>query len=166
MKFKNISIEKRLNVTKKLFSFFETFVDCGYVAVDFYDSSIIYDFENDNVTFCDIDLFRKSPSINEIGKKYFGTKRLKAPEENELGATIDELTSEFTLGAIIFDIFSDIKNINKRYEKGMFISNDIEEFELSNKVYDVLIKATSYERNGRYKSIKEFHKEFINALED
>lgn len=166
MKFKNISIEKRLNVTKKLFSFFETFVDCGYVAVDFYDSSIIYDFENDNVTFCDIDLFRKSPSINEIGKKYFGTKRLKAPEENELGATIDELTSEFTLGAIIFDIFSDIKNINKRYEKGMFISNDIEEFELSNKVYDVLIKATSYERTGRYKSIKEFHKEFINALED
>ena len=76
------------------------------------------------------------------------------------------MTSEFTLGAIIFDIFSDIKNINKRYEKGMFISNDIEEFELSNKVYDVLIKATSYERNGRYKSIKEFHKEFINALED
>ena len=45
-------------------------------------------------------------------------------------------------------------------------SNDIEEFELSNKVYDVLIKATSYEKNGRYKSIKEFHKEFINALED
>lgn len=48
----------------------------------------------------------------------------------------------------------------------MFIPNDIEEFELSNKVYDVLIKAISYERNERYKSIKEFHKEFIKALED
>ncbi len=44
MKFKSLSIEKRLNVAEKLFSFFETFIDCGYVAVDFYDSSIMYDF--------------------------------------------------------------------------------------------------------------------------
>ena len=164
MKFKNLSIEKRLNVVEKLFSFFETFIDCGYVAVDFYDSSIMYDFENNEVTFCDIDLFRKLPTKNDLGNDYFGTKRLKAPEENELGAIIDELTSEFTLGAIIFDMFSNVENIDDRYEKGIFIPNDIETFELSNEVYDVLIKATSYERTNRYKSIKEFYKFFINAL--
>lgn len=164
MKFKSLSIEKRLNVAEKLFSFFETFIDCGYVAVDFYDSSIMYDFENDEVTFCDIDLFRKVPTINDLGKEYFGTKRLKAPEENELGAAIDELTSEFTLGAIIFDMFSNLENIDDRYEKGMFIPNDIETFELSKDVYDILIKATSYERANRYNSIKEFHNEFINAM--
>lgn len=164
MKFKNLSIEKRLNVVEKLFSFFETFIDCGYVSVDFYDSSIIYDFKNDVVTFCDIDLFRRLPSINDLGKDYFGTKRLKAPEENELGATIDELTSEFTLGAIIFDMFSNVENIDERYKKGMFIPNDIETFELSNKLYDILIKATSYDKNNRYSSIKEFHKEFKNAV--
>ena len=164
MKFKSLSIEKRLNVAEKLFSFFETFIDCGYVAVDFYDSSIMYDFENDEVTFCDIDLFRKVPTINDLGKEYFGTKRLKAPEENELGATIDELTSEFTLGAIIFDMFSNLENIDDRYEKGMFIPNDIETFELSKDVYDILIKATSHERTNRYKSIKEFHNDFINAM--
>ena len=104
------------------------------------------------------------PSINDLGKDYFGTKRLKAPEENELGAIIDELTSEFTLGAIIFDMFSTVENIDDRYEKGMFIPNDIETFELSKDVYDILIKATSYERTNRYKSIKEFHNEFINAM--
>lgn len=166
MKFKSLSIKKRLNVVEKLFSFFETFIDSGYVAVDFYDSSIMYDFENDEVTFCDIDLFRKLPTKNDLGKDYFGTKRLKAPEENELGATIDELTSEFTLGAIIFDMFSNIKNIYERYEKGMFISNDFETFELSKDVYDVLIKATNYDRNNRYNSIKEFHKVFINAVKE
>lgn len=164
MKFKSLSIEKRLNVVEKLFSFFETFIDSGYVAVDFYDSSIMYDFENDEVTFCDIDLFRKLPTKNDLGKDYFGTKRLKSPEENELGATIDELTSEFTLGAIIFDMFSNLENIDDRYEKGMFIPNDIETFELSKAVYDILIKATSHERTNRYKSIKEFHNEFINAM--
>ena len=166
MKFKYLSIEKRLNVVEKLFSFFETFIDCGYVAVDFYDSSIMYNFESDKVTFCDIDLFRKLPTTNDLGKDYFGTKRLKAPEENELGATIDELTSEFTLGAIIFDMFSNVDNIAERYEKGMFIPNDIETFELSNEVYDILIKATSYERANRYNSIKLFHKVFINAVKE
>lgn len=160
-KFKRLSIDKRINVVEKLFSFFETFIESGYVAVDFYDSSIIYDFESDLVTFCDIDLFRKIPSINDLGEDYFGTKRLKAPEENELGATIDELTSEFTLGAIIFDMFSDVKNIEERYEKGIFVPNNIENFELLKNVYNVLIKATSYNRNNRYKSIKEFHNAFI-----
>ncbi len=163
-KFKKLSIEKRLFVVEKLFSFFETFIEVGYVAVDFYDSSIMYDFKNDLVTFCDIDLFRKIPTVNDLGKDYFGTKRLKAPEENELGATIDELTSEFTLGAIIFDMFSDAKNVEERYEKGIFIPNNIENFELLKNVYDVLIKATSYNRNSRYKSIKEFHNDFIMEL--
>ena len=65
-KFKRLSIDKRINVVLKLFSFFETFIENGYVAVDFYDSSIMYDFENDLVTFCDIDLFRKIPTMNDI----------------------------------------------------------------------------------------------------
>ena len=111
-------------------------------------------------------MFRKLPTKNDLGKDYFGTKRLKAPEENELGATIDELTNEFTLGAIIFDMFSNVENIDDRYEKGMFIPNDIETFELSKKVYDILIKAVSYDRNNRYNSIKEFHNIFINAVKE
>ena len=165
-KFKKLEISKRLDVVYKLFSFFETFINAGYVAVDFYDSSIIYNFEKDEATFCDIDLFRKIPTKNDLGKDYYGTKRLKAPEENELGATIDELTNEFTLGAIIFDIFSNVSNNDKRYEIGMFIPNDLEEFELNDKTYNVLLKATNYYRNNRYTSIKEFEAEFRKSLEE
>lgn len=165
-KFKKLEISKRLDVVYKLFSFFETFINAGYVAVDFYDSSIIYNFEKDEATFCDIDLFRKLPTKNDLGKDYYGTKRLKAPEENELGATIDELTNEFTLGAIIFDIFSNVSNNDKRYEIGMFIPNDLEEFELNDKTYNVLLKATNYERNNRYTSINEFEAEFRKSLEE
>ena len=165
-KFKKLEISKRLDVVYKLFSFFETFINAGYVAVDFYDSSIIYNFEKDEATFCDIDLFRKLPTKNDLGKDYYGTKRLKAPEENELGATIDELTNEFTLGAIIFDIFSNVSNNDKRYEIGMFIPNDLEEFELNTKTYNVLLKATNYDRNNRYTSINEFEIEFRKSLEE
>ena len=135
-----------------------------YVAVDLYDSSIIYNFKNDTVTFCDIDLFRKMPTTNDLGKDYFGTKRLKAPEENTLGAKIDELTNEFTLGAIIFDMLSNVNNTDKRYNLGMFIPNDIKDFELSKEVYNVLIKATNYDRDERYKTIKDFHKYFNEAI--
>lgn len=165
-KFKKLEISKRLDVVYKLFSFFETFINAGYVAVDFYDSSIIYNFEKDEATFCDIDLFRKLPTKNDLGKDYYGTKRLKAPEENELGATIDELTNEFTLGAIIFDIFSNVSNNDKRYEIGMFIPNDLEEFELNTKTYNVLLNATNYDRNNRYTSINEFEVEFRKSLEE
>lgn len=165
-KFKKLEISKRLDVVYKLFSFFETFINAGYVAVDFYDSSIIYNFEKDEATFCDIDLLRKLPTKNDLGKDYYGTKRLKAPEENELGATIDELTNEFTLGAIIFDIFSNVSNNDKRYEIGMFIPNDLEEFELNTKTYNVLLKATNYDRNNRYTSINEFEVEFRKSLEE
>lgn len=164
MKFKSLPVEKRLKVADKLFSFFESFIDAGYVAVDFYDSSIIYDFENDDVTFCDIDLFRKMPTVNDLGKDYFGTKRLKAPEENELGATIDEQTSLFTLGAIIFDMFSNISNTEERYKKGCFIPNKFDEFELNNNIYNVLLKATAYDKNDRYKTVKEFREDFYKNI--
>ena len=157
MKFKKLSIEKRLKVVEKLFTFFENVVANGYVAVDFYDSSIMYDFNTDKVTFCDIDLFRKLPTYNDLGENYYCTKRLKAPEENSLNAPIDEKTNIFTLGAIIFDIFSDVKNIEKRYELGMFIQNEKESFELSDELYNILIKATNYSRESRYNTIKEFH---------
>ena len=165
-KFEKLDISKRLDVSYKLFSFFETVINTGYVAVDFYDSSIIYDFETDKTTFCDIDLFRKLPFLNDLGKDYYGTKRLKAPEENELGATIDELTNEFTLGAIIFDMFSKVNNNDKRYEIGMFIPNGLEEFELNTKTYNVLLKATDYDRNNRYSSINEFESEFRKSIEE
>jgi serine/threonine-protein kinase len=164
MKFKALPVEKKLNVVYKLFSFFESFIDAGYVAVDFYDSSIIYDFEKDDVTFCDIDLFRKMPTVNDLGTGYFGTKRLKAPEENEFGAEIDEQTSLFTLGAIIFDIFSNPSNIQERYAKGCFIPNKLEEFVLNNDVYNVLLKATAYDRKDRYKTIKEFEEDFCKNI--
>ena len=164
-RFKKLPVGKRLAVIEKLFAFFEDVIDSGYVAVDFYDSSIIYDFRNDSVTFCDIDFFRKAPAVNDAGPDYFGTKRLKAPEENELGAVIDERTNEFTLGAIIFDMLSEVRNNADRYAAGMFIPNRPEDFELSEGLYAVLAKATRYDRNERYRTIREFHEAFNAALE-
>ena len=163
-KFNNLKTSKKLEVIKKLFSFFKTVINSGYVAQDFYDSSIMYYFESNEVYFCDIDLFRKMPTKNNLGKDYPGTKRLKAPEENELGEIIDEKTSEFTLGAIIFDMLSRVSNNTIRYERGMFVPESYENFELNENTYNVLLKATNYIKQNRYATIAEFEKAFLNSL--
>jgi len=88
-----------------LFSFLQSVNEKGYVAVDFYDGSIMYDFEKGVTMICDIDFFRKEPVVNYLGEHWFGTKRLKAPEEYAEGSVIDERTNVFTLGALLFEFF-------------------------------------------------------------
>ena len=46
--------------------------------MDFYDSGLIYDFERDVITICDIDLFRKKPAYNEIGADYYGKDAMQS----------------------------------------------------------------------------------------
>lgn len=104
-KFRELPVSKKLSTVDVLFSFLQNANKKGYIAVDFYDGSIMYDFSTDKTTICDIDLFRKVPVINDKGDDWFGSKRLKAPEEYIKGEAIDEQTNIFTLGALIFDFF-------------------------------------------------------------
>lgn len=64
----------------------------------------MYDFSTDTTTICDIDFFQMAPVINDKGLEWFGTKRLKAPEEYIKGSAIDEQTNIFTLGALILNV--------------------------------------------------------------
>ena len=72
----------------------------------------------------------------------------------------------FTLGAIIFDMLSkkDTDNIKERYLKGHFIPCSFENFTLSKQSYDVLLKATSLNRNERFDSIEDFYSAWKNSL--
>lgn len=89
-KFKELPNHKKLDAVDVLFSFLQQVDEKGYVAVDFYDGSIMYDFVTDKTSLCDIDFFQKAPVINDKGDAWFGTKRLKAPEEYQKGSLIDE----------------------------------------------------------------------------
>lgn len=75
-------------------------VEAGWVAVDFYDSSLIYDFAAAQMWVIDLDLYRDRPFRNEMARMY-GSSRFMAPEEFELGALIDERTTVFTMGRTI-----------------------------------------------------------------
>lgn len=166
-KFKKLSVEQKLNVVEVLFSFFDTVAKNGYVAVDFYDGSIMYDFMKHQVTICDIDFFRKKPTKNDLGEEYPATKRLKAPEESMLGACIDEDTNVFTLAGIIFDMFGIFtkEDIQARYRKNHFIPCKVENWTLNQQSYEVVFKATQLDRSKRYQTIETFYHDWKDARE-
>lgn len=165
--FKQLPISKRIESADVLFSFLDTVSKNGYVAVDFYDGSIMYDFLRDTTTICDIDFFRKKPTFNDMGVDYWGTKRLKSPEEYVYGAVIDEATNVFALGALLFDSFfgnyTDAE-VRQRYKMNAFTPCSFENWELSKGCYDVALKSVAIERSERYASIKEFYTAWNVAL--
>ncbi|MBZ9609183.1 hypothetical protein G9F73_015430 [Clostridium estertheticum] len=75
------------------------------------DGSIIYDFETNKTIICDIDFYTKNPFINTMGHMW-GSSRFMSPEEFEKGATIDEITNVFTMGAMAFEILGNNYNHN------------------------------------------------------
>ncbi len=164
-KFRQLSADKKLNTVDILFSFLQNVNAKGYVAVDFYDGSIIYDFATDKTTICDIDLFKKAPVINDKGTEWFGTKRLKAPEEYVKGSVIDEQTNIFTLGALIFEFFgcfSDDK-IKQRYSDSQFLPCAFSDWQLNEKSYQAAVKAVSHDKNHRYRTFVEFYTDWKQA---
>lgn len=161
-RFRLLPIQKKVKAFNTIIAFLAHVESKGYVAVDFYDGSIMYDFKQDNVTICDIDFFRQSPTFNDMGKDFWGTKRLKAPEEYVLNAKVDSVTNVFTIGALLLSFFGDYTNdeIDKMYKNNSFYPSRLETWELSKSSYEAVLKAVNPQKANRYGSIAEFWEEW------
>lgn len=71
----------------------------GFVAVDFYDGCLLYDFDRDLLRLLDFDEYQPGPFITT--EQPSGSRRFMAPEEWGVGHTIDFRTTVFTLGRTI-----------------------------------------------------------------
>lgn len=78
----------------------------GWVAVDLYDGSVLVDPSTGAATLCDLDFYRRGPSVNDRGRMW-GSARFMSPEEYERGARIDEVTTVFALGALTHSFLGD-----------------------------------------------------------
>ena len=157
-RYKKLSLDKRIKSFKAIFEFLLFVEQKGYVAIDFYDGSILYDFLTDETMICDIDFFREKPTTNDMGINFWGTKRLKAPEEYMLGAPIDERTNVFTVGALLFHVFGNYKDeeVEQIYKSNQFKPCSFENWDLSRELYDIAVKAISLQRGARFGSVQEF----------
>ena len=149
-RFMKLPIKDRLTVFSDILSFFECVAAKKYVAIDFYDGSIMYDFDKQKTTICDIDLFRKQPCINDMVRMW-GSSRFQSPEEFQLGATIDEVTNIYTLGATAFALFGEYNRTR-------------ESWQLCDELFKVATKAISDDRTARQQSIKQFKEEWEFAI--
>lgn len=165
--FKELPAEKKLRAVEPLFSFLQNTAERGYAAVDFYDASLLYDFEKERIAICDIDLFEKSPVVNNTGADWYGTKRLKAPEEYEKGSVIDQQTNLFTLGALLFEFFGEFSadEIEKRYTESRFLPCSLSKWELNEASFCVAAKAVSPKREDRYQTVAEFFRAWKAAIQ-
>ncbi|MBN9654101.1 serine/threonine protein kinase [Halobacillus sp. GSS1] len=143
-RFRKLDVMKRLKALDTIFTFHAFVEERGFVAVDFYDGSILYDFKNDVTTICDIDFYRTSPSVNDIGKAFWGADRSKSPEEYELGSVIDERTNVYTMGAIAFGVL------------GGETDHSFSRWEAGEGLYEVIKKAVSGDREARYRNVRAF----------
>ena len=81
-------------------------VDGGWIACDFYDGAMIYNFDRNVAYAIDLDSYHHGAFTNTVGRMFEST-RFMAPETFEFGAPIDERTTVFTLGRTAAVLLSD-----------------------------------------------------------
>jgi serine/threonine-protein kinase len=114
----------------------------GWVACDFYDGCLLYDFAAARLWLVDLDTYHEGPFRNEMGRM-FGSTRFMAPEEFELGALIDEQTTLFTMGRTALVFLSD----------GTL---DPSAFRGPRALFDVVARACEPERSRRFDTLAAF----------
>ena len=124
--------------------------DHGFIAEDFYDGCIIYDFEKKEVHLCDFDNYHSGPFVNEVGR-LFGSSRFMAPEEFQRGEPIDQTTNVFTLGRTAFVLLGDASD-SKEAWKG------------TDAMWSVVKKATNEDRTLRHQSVRDFVEDWRSAI--
>lgn len=143
-KFRHLSVRERIHSLNSIFSFHTYVEKKNYVAIDFYDGSILYNFNTNETKICDIDLYSKKPYLNKMGRLW-GSSRFMSPEEFELNAMIDEKTNVFNMGAMAFALLGGEKDRS-------FIK-----WEASKELYEVTYRAVNENRAERYASVNEFY---------
>jgi serine/threonine protein kinase, bacterial len=141
------SIVSALNTVYDVHDFLE---QRGYVAVDFYDGAMIYDFSRGELHLCDFDHYAKGPFTLEADRLY-GSSRFMAPEEFAKGSRIDRRTNVFTMGAAAF----------------VFLANDgsrdARDWRASEALYRVALRAVAPVPDEQYPSVRALHEAWLAA---
>ena len=96
-RFRSLPAVEILDALDVIFDLHNEVAHLGWIAVDFYDGCLIYNFARRQLRVVDLDTYQKGAFTNEMGRM-FGSSRFMAPEEFELGAGIDQRTTIFTMG--------------------------------------------------------------------
>ncbi|MFN0245341.1 MAG: serine/threonine protein kinase [Kofleriaceae bacterium] len=100
-RFRALPVERIVTCLDTIFDLHVVLARAGWIAGDFYDGCLLYDFTSSELRIIDLDTYHRGPHANTMGRM-FGSTRFMAPEEFTLGATVDERTTVFNLGRAAF----------------------------------------------------------------
>ncbi|MEM7130440.1 MAG: serine/threonine protein kinase [Chloroflexota bacterium] len=148
-RFRRLPLTEIRNCLDVIYQLHKQLAKMGWIACDFYDGAMLYDFDRRVLRIIDLDHYHQGPFVNEMGRM-FGSSRFMAPEEFEKGALIDERTTVFTLGRTAAVLLSD-----GSLERTPFRGTD--------RLYEVVVQACEPNRNERFGSVADFYHAWKNA---
>ncbi len=143
---------EKLGILDTILEFHEHVHRRGYVAIDFYDGSVMYNLETHRTMICDIEFYSRKPTVNTMGRLW-GSSRFMSPEEFQMGVAIDERTNVFGMGAMAFHLF------------GGGLDRSAERWAASRELFAVATKAISPDPVLRHSSIAQLREEWSRALQ-
>lgn len=141
--FLGLPLGEKLAIYDVILDFHRHVNEKGYVAIDFYDGAILYNFQTRQTMLCDIEFYRCMPVFNDMGRMW-GSTRFMSPEEFILGAPIDERSNVFCMGATAFCLM------------GGALDRSMAKWQASERLHAVASKATSARREDRYPTVRAF----------
>ena len=152
VRFRSLQVPEILDALDTIFDVHLLLAEHGFVASDFYDGCIIYDFEAAQTFICDLDEYRDGPFVLERDRAY-GSTRFMAPEEWRRGATIDQVTNVFNLGRAASVLLGDG-------------TASLDAFQGSEAMREVVVQATDPDRARRHQTMRDFVQEWRAAVGD
>jgi len=141
-RFRKLPVDRILDALATIYDLHVQIAEAGFVAVDFYDGCILYDFDEHRAWVCDLDEYRPGPFALDA-PRLPGSRRFMAPEEFVRGSVIDQRTNVFTLGRTAAVLLGD-GDLESSAWRG------------TDRMRDVLRRATSRDRDSRYESVAAF----------
>jgi serine/threonine-protein kinase len=141
-RFRALPVEQIVDALSAIYDAHCALAAQGFIAVDFYDGSIMYDFDRSRAYLCDIDEYQPGPFVLQADR-LLGSRRFMAPEEFQRGARIDQVTNVYTLGRTAIVFLGDGHP-------------DVASWRGNCATWEVVRKATSLDRDQRYASVRAY----------
>lgn len=149
-RFRNLPAVRIITALHSLFELHVLVAQSGWVASDLYDGSLLYNFATSQLYVVDIDHYHQGSFRNTMGRM-FGSTRFMAPEEFQMGATIDQRTTLFTLSRMALSLLGD-GTINPQTFRG------------TPSMLQVFEQATQPNPELRFQHLEDFWKEWCRTF--
>ncbi|CAF0771151.1 unnamed protein product [Adineta ricciae] len=149
-RFRQLPLKQRLAALDAIFTLLEYADRRGYVSIDFYDGSILYNFQTNVLKICDIDFFEQIPC--QPHQPPWGSARYLAPEENQPDAVLDHRTNIFRMGACAFGLL------------GGELDRSFSCWDANEDLYTIALKAVAPNPLERHQHVTEFLSEWQTAV--